>query len=125
MPDIHIGESPFDEKKGIIKVKMFFHVPTRSGTSNSYPGLPVSLDNAGNPLPVSTAPGVTEAELTALRDGGLCEVFDTKPFQYDGSVERKNEIKTEVRGLWAGVASKKQATLDKEYSFYGVPLARI
>lgn len=123
MADIHIGKSPFDTKKNLIKVEIYFHVQN-SKDNNSYPGLTPQLDSAGNSIPVSSAPGVTDPELAELESGVLCEVPDSKPFQYDGTPERRAAIKAEIQGMWADIAAAKQTELDNEYPFYGVTLAK-
>lgn len=123
MSDIHIGKSPFNEKKGLIKIGIYFHVPN-SKANNVYPGLTPTLDSAGNPIPVSIAPGVTAQELIDLESGVLYEVFYSKYFAYDGTIQRKNEIKTEIKGLWQDFADNKQTELDNEYPFYGLTLSK-
>lgn len=121
MSDIHIGQSPHNKKKDLVKVVIYFHVDTNKGVSNKYPGVTPSLDNAGNPIPVSSAPGVTAGELTSLQDGTLVEVIKSKFYNLSLGIPA---IKTAIRGLYADVASEKQTELDREYPFYGETLAR-
>ena len=121
MPDIHIGRSPYNKNKDLVKVNIFFHVPTNKGGSNEYPGVTPSLDYAGNPILVSSAPGVTAGELTSLQDATLVEVIQTKFYNLSLGVAA---MKTAIRGLYADVASEKQTELDREYPFYGITLAR-
>lgn len=120
MPDIHIGKSPYIKRKGLVRVQIYFHVPNDK-VSNSYPGLSESLDNAGIAIPVSSAPGMTEQELTDLKSGDLCEVQVNKLFNLgDGQAA----IKAEIQEMWQAVADEKQAELNNEYPFYGVTLAK-
>jgi hypothetical protein len=120
MPDIHIGKSIYNEKKDRVNVELFFHVPN-SKANNAYPGLTESLDLAGNPLPVSLAPGVTAQELTSLKNGTLIEV--PKTVIYD-LADGQNAIKLAAKQLWQGIADDEQARVDKDYGFYGTTLAK-
>jgi hypothetical protein len=120
MADIHIAKSPYNKRKGMVRANIYFHVPN-DHVNNSYPGLPEVLDTAGNPIPVSSVPGVTVDELTALKNGSLCEVFVSRLFDLSSGV---NTIKTFIQEMWQEIANDKQAELNKEYPFYGVELAR-
>jgi hypothetical protein len=120
MSDIHIGYSPYDKRKKMVNVQIYFHVPNGK-SNNSYPGLTEFLDNAGNPIPVSSAPGVTAQELTDLKSGNLCEVQISRLFDLAKGV---NAIKTAAQDIWQGIADEKQAELDKEYPLYGTTLSK-
>lgn len=121
MSDIHLGESFYNDKKDLVRVRIFFHVPNTK-VSNSYPGLTESLDNAGNPIPVSVAPGVTAQELIDLKSGDSCEVQKTRLFDL---ADGKNAIEIEIQRMWQSAVDDEQARLDKEYPFYGTTLTRI
>lgn len=116
MSDIHIGKSPYVKRKRLIMTQIYFHVPN-DGVNNSYPGLTESLDTAGNPIPVSSAPGVTVQELTDLKSGSLCEVQVSKLFNLADGV---GVIKTAIQEMWQGAADEEQVRLNNEYPFYGI-----
>lgn len=126
MSDIHIGRSPHNKAKGLIKIQLYFHVPTGKDATNKYPGITPTLDEAGTPIPVSAAPGILEDELTELTNGTLCEVFRDRFFSLgDSSAETKADIKTEIRKMWQAIADEKLEKFNREYPFYGTLLSKV
>lgn len=124
MANIHIGISPYHKKKKLVKVQIYFHVPNNKA-NNSFPGVEEILDNAGNPIPVSVAPGILATELTALKNGTLIEIRDAKFYNLaDASAQVIQEIKEDVQSLWQPIADKKQIEMDRDYRFYGTLLAK-
>jgi hypothetical protein len=125
MADIHIGKTRLikDVGDGVVEAEIFFHVPNAElNTNNKYPGLVESLDSVGNPIPVSSAPGVTADELINLKNGTLCEVIVNKKFDL---VLGQATISTTIRNMWHGISNKNQIKINKEYNFYGTELAKM
>jgi hypothetical protein len=121
MSDIHIGRSIYNEKKNLVKQYIYFHVPTGSGDTNQYSGKTPVLDTAGDPIPVSLAPGVTAQELLDIEAGILFETVEQVLLDPEMSLLA---LSTQIRAMWQNVANKVLALLNKEYKHYGTVLPK-
>ncbi len=107
MADIHMLNGSFDKDNGSGVVRVVFHVPN---TNNNYPG-----------GVISSIPGLSQGEIDGLANGTIIEVIRAVRSNHGRTIA---ETRAQIRDMWATVASRTQARINKEYRFYGTTLAR-